>query len=70
MNAPVNPLRWPVRERRLSLAEVLDCLALEKIAAPELTDKLKAEWRLKKNAHHPLVLVADQKWKSLLDGKT
>ena len=69
MNAPVNPLRWPVRERRLSLAEVLDCLALEKIAAPELTDKLKAEWRLKKNAHHPLVLVADQKWKSLLDGK-
>ena len=69
MNAPVNPLRWPVRERRLSLAEVLDCLALEKIAAPEVTDKLKAEWRLKKNAHHPLVLVADQKWKSLLDGK-
>ena len=69
MNAPVNPLRWPVRERRLSLAEVLDCLALEKVAAPEFTDKLKAEWRLKKNAHHPLVLVADQKWKSLLDGK-
>ena len=69
MNAPADHLRWPARERRLSLAEVLDCLALEKIAPAELTDKLKAEWRLKKNLHHPLVLVADQKWKSLADGK-
>ena len=70
MNAPAEQaLRWPTRERRLSLAEVLDCLALEKVAPPELTEKMKAEWRLKKNPHHPLVLLADQKWKSLTDGK-
>ena len=69
MNAPMDPLRWPARERRLSLAEILDCLTLEKLAPMEATEKLKAEWRLKKNTHHPLVLVADQKWKSLVDGK-
>ena len=47
MNAPAEQaLRWPTRERRLSLAEVLDCLALEKVAPPELTEKMKAEWRL------------------------
>jgi len=69
MNAPADPLRWPARERRISLNEILDALVIEKIAVPEVAEKLRADARLKKTTHHPLELVADQKWKSLADGK-
>ena len=69
MNAPADPLRWPARERRLALAEILDALVIEKLAAPDLAEKMRAEARLKKTTHHPLELVADQKWKSLTTGK-
>ena len=70
MNAPAEPLLWPTRERRIALGEILDALVIEKIAAPDLAEKMRVESRLKKSVHHPLELVADQKWKSLADGKT
>ena len=69
MNAPAEPLRWPARERRVSLQEILDSLVIEKIVAPDAAEKMRADARLKKTAHHPLELVADQKWKSLAEGK-
>ena len=69
MNAPAEPLRWPARERRLALGEILDALVIEKLAAPDVAEKMRAEARLKKTAHHPLELVADQKWKSPVTGK-
>jgi general secretion pathway protein E len=69
MNAPAEPLRWPTRERRIALGEILDALVIEKIVAPEVAEKMRVDARLKKSAVHPLELVADQKWKSLGDGK-
>ena len=69
MNAPADPLRWPARERRISLNEILDALVIEKLAEPDVAEKMRTEARLKKTTHHPLELVADQKWKSLTTGK-
>ena len=69
MNAPADPLRWPARERRVALGEILDALVLERLAAPDVAEKMRVEARLKKTTHHPLELVADQKWKSLATGK-
>jgi general secretion pathway protein E len=60
---------FPTYERRLSLAELLDTIAAEGHVEPAVCDKLKAEWRLKKTEHHPLVIIGDQKWKSAVAGK-
>jgi len=60
---------FPTYERRLSLAELLDTIAAEGHVEPAVCDKLKAEWRLKKTEHHPLVIIGDQKWKSAGAGK-
>jgi general secretion pathway protein E len=77
MNAVVTPKtpaagaegQWPKYERRIALPEVLDSLVAEGHIARESADKLKLESRMKKSADHPLVMVADQKWKSLVTGK-
>jgi len=60
---------FPTYERRLSLAELVDTLAAEGHVDHASADKLKAEWRLRKAEHHPLVVIGDQKWKSAVTGK-
>ena len=62
-------MAFPTYERKLSLAELVDTLAAEGHVEHTTADKLKAEWRLRKAEHHPLVVIADQKWKSAQGGK-
>ena len=52
-------------EHRLSLAEVLDWLVEDGLVAGEAADQLKKERRYYKGSSHPLLMIADQKWKSL-----
>ncbi|MCX7160223.1 MAG: hypothetical protein NT176_14110, partial [Proteobacteria bacterium] len=52
-------------EHRLSLAEVLDWLVEDGLVAGEVADQLKKERRYYKGSSHPLLMIADQKWKSL-----
>jgi len=53
-------------DHRLTVAEVLGLLVADGIVAKPEADALIAEFRLKRLTAHPLVIVADQKWKSLL----
>ncbi len=53
-----------VKDRRLTLAEVLDSLVEDGYATRADADRLVAERRAHRGEHHPLVLIADQKWKS------
>ena len=55
----------PTHARKLSLGELLDALIVEGHVGRPVADKLQAEWRLKKAVHHPLVIIGDQRWKSL-----
>jgi general secretion pathway protein E len=50
--------------QRLTLAEVLDWLVADKLITAEAADQLKKERRYFRGSTHPLVIVADQKWKS------
>jgi general secretion pathway protein E len=60
---------WPKYERRVALNEALDSLVAEGEVAREAAEKLKLEARMKKAGDHPLVMIADQKWKSPKSGK-
>ena len=51
-------------ERRLSLNEVVDWLVEDKFVAAEAGETLKKERRYYKGAQHPLVIVAEQKWRN------
>jgi general secretion pathway protein E len=51
-------------EGRLTLSEILDWLLEDKMVGAELLEKFKKERRHYRGATHPLVLIADQKWKS------
>ncbi|MBI4741800.1 MAG: type II/IV secretion system protein [Betaproteobacteria bacterium] len=53
-----------VHEHRLTLAEVLGYLVVDDIVPMADADALIAEQRLKRVEAHPLVIVAEQKWKS------
>jgi general secretion pathway protein E len=53
----------PLREGRLTLAQVLDWLVEDGLVAAEPAEKLKQERRYFRGATHPLVVIADQKWK-------
>ena len=48
---------------RLQLGEVLDWLLADGMVAPEPAAQLKKERRYYRGTMHPLVVVADQKWK-------
>jgi general secretion pathway protein E len=48
---------------RLTLAEVLDWLIADKLAEAEPAEKLRKERRYYRGTMHPLVIIADQKWK-------
>jgi general secretion pathway protein E len=50
-------------EDRLTLNEILDWLVEEKWAAAEAADELKKERRYYRGALHPLVIIAEQKWR-------
>ncbi|MBL8378099.1 MAG: type II/IV secretion system protein [Burkholderiales bacterium] len=60
---------FPTYERKLSLTEVLDALVVEGHAERAAADRAKLEARMKKGGEHPLVTVAEQKWKSPATGK-
>ena len=54
----------PTPEHRLTVAEILGLLVADGLVEKSDADALLAESRLKKQTAHPLVTVADQKWKS------
>jgi general secretion pathway protein E len=61
-NAAVNT----IPEHRLTLAEVIGMMVEDGLVAKAEGDALVAENRLKRLDAHPLVIIADRKWKSLL----
>ncbi len=52
-------------DRKLSLAEVLNDLVEDGMVGRAEADKLIADRRMQRADHHPLAVIADQKWKSL-----
>ncbi|HEX5477796.1 MAG TPA: GspE/PulE family protein [Burkholderiales bacterium] len=50
-------------DRRLALPELLDWLVADELVAPQAAEQLKKERRYYRGTLHPLVIVADQKWK-------
>jgi general secretion pathway protein E len=61
-----NKTAHTVHEHRLTLAEVLGLLVADELVLKADADALIAENRLKRLVVHPLVIIADQKWKSQL----
>jgi general secretion pathway protein E len=53
-----------VQDHRLSLAEVAQALVADGLVPKPDADKLVADRRLHRADHHPLVVIADQKWRS------
>src|SRR5712691_8187864 len=53
-----------VQDHRLTLPEVLQGLVAEALVLKADADKLIADRRLHRGDHHPLVVIADQKWRS------
>jgi len=53
-----------IHEHRLTLAEILDLLVEDEMVSRTDAEALRAERRLQGGKHHPLVVVADQKWRS------
>jgi general secretion pathway protein E len=52
------------QDHRLSLAEVVQALVADGLVPKPDADKLVADRRLHRADHHPLVVIADQKWRS------
>jgi general secretion pathway protein E len=48
---------------RLTINELLDWLVEDKLVAPEAAEELKKERRYYRGALHPLVIIAEQKWR-------
>ena len=55
-----------VPEHRLSVAEILGLMVADGLIERKDADALIAESRLRRQLVHPLVVIAEQKWKSLL----
>ncbi len=53
-----------VNEHRLALSEVLDWMVEDGLVEREAAEALKVERRLHGGKTHPLVVIADQKWRS------
>ncbi len=53
-----------IGEHRLALSEVLDWMVADKLVGQEAADLLKSERRLHGGKVHPLIVVADQKWRN------
>ncbi len=54
-----------VHEHRLTLAEVLGWLTDDSLVSAPDAEQLLKESRLKRLVAHPLVVIADQQWKSV-----
>jgi general secretion pathway protein E len=54
------------QEHRLTLTEVIDALVAEGIVGATEGDRFKQERRYHKGDTHPIIVVAEQRWKSLL----
>ncbi|HSH06275.1 MAG TPA: GspE/PulE family protein [Burkholderiales bacterium] len=52
-----------VAEHRLTIAEVLDWLVEDRLVDAAVAEQLKKERRYYRGAQHPLVIIADQRWK-------
>jgi general secretion pathway protein E len=52
------------QDHRLTLSEVLQALVAEGLVPKAEADKLIADRRLHRGDHHPLAIIADQKWRS------
>jgi general secretion pathway protein E len=64
MNAPSNPnLLAPRADRRLTLQEVLNDMVAAKLVSKEAADKLASDRRQARADVHPLIVIAEQKWK-------
>src|SRR5712692_10691635 len=63
MQQAVDKAKPSAGEHRLTLAEVLDDLVEDKLVDAETAAKVKKERRYYRGALHPLVIVAEQKWK-------
>jgi general secretion pathway protein E len=57
-------VKTPDQERRLTLTEVIDWLVEDVMIDAASADKLRKERRYYRGTSHPLVIIADQKWKS------
>ncbi len=64
MASSLQPVTAVVPEHRLALSEVLDALVGDGLASRADADQLVSDRRMHRNEQHPLVLIADQKWKS------
>ncbi len=53
-----------VHEHRLSLAEVLEMAIADGLVESEAAEALKIERKLHGNKVHPLIVIADQKWRT------
>ena len=62
--AALQPVAASVSERRLALSEILEALVVDGLVARSDADQLVADRRLHRSDHHPLVVIADQKWKT------
>ena len=52
------------QDRRLALAEVVDALVADGLVATDIADKFKQERRYFRGDIHPLVVIAEQRWKT------
>jgi len=52
------------QDHRLTLSEVLQALVADGLVPKADADKLLADRRLHRGDHHPLAVIADQKWRS------
>ena len=53
-----------IGEHRLALAEVLEWMIEDGLVGKDVADSLKTERRLHGGKIHPLIVIADQKWRS------
>jgi general secretion pathway protein E len=57
-------LQTPPTERRLTLVEVIDWLVEDRLVDAETAEQMKKERRYYRGSQHPLLVIAEQKWKS------
>jgi len=57
-------VKTPAQDRRLSLTEVIDWLVEDGLVDAASAEKLRKERRYYRGSSHPLMIIADQKWKS------
>jgi general secretion pathway protein E len=55
----------PEHDRRLSLPEVVDALVADGFVAADVAETFKRERRYFRGDIHPLIVIAEQRWKSL-----